>query len=122
MPIFCPCGEPLDPAAAGMVSSVAAMGTSSNKTEKFFHKAIDTMFRAVGFDGFSEEFVKQDHWYSRREWTLRQRNDFRDWFVAAARKDLKWTKRTAENEFSFFDLMWGWRQKEDGPAQPPRLG
>lgn len=100
------------------VSSQISMNEHSSKTDKFLRKALDTMFKAVGFQGFDEEFVKQDAWYSRREWTAEQREEFRKWFVSSARKDLKWAKRTAEREFSFFDLMWGWRDMSSNSDNP----
>lgn len=88
------------------------MKNADEKIGSFFKKALDVMFRAVGFSGFDEDFAKQKDWYSRREWSAQQREDFRKWFVVNAKKDLRWPKRVAEKEFSFFDLMWGWRERE----------
>ncbi len=83
-----------------------------SKTEAFFKKALDAMFKAVGFDGFDPDFARQENWYAKREWSRQQREDFRKWFVASARRDMKWSIRTAEQEFSLFDLMWGWKDAE----------
>jgi hypothetical protein len=88
------------------------MKTTTGKTEGFFREAIDTMFKVVGFSGFDKEFAKQSDWYSRRAWTPEQRDNFRRWFIASSRKELKWTKCVAEREFYCFDLMWGWREIE----------
>lgn len=87
------------------------MKTPSNRIEKFFQKALDVMFRSVGFDGFDEEFSKKSDWYARREWTPQQKDDFRNWFISSSRKDLKWSKQLADKEFALFDLIWGWREK-----------
>jgi|688.fasta_scaffold856564_2 hypothetical protein len=90
----------------------------SPKTAAFFRKALDAMFQSVGFDGFDPEFARQENWYAKRAWSRRQREDFRNWFVSSARKDLKWSERVAEREFGLFDLMWGWRDaREDGDAR-----
>lgn len=92
---------------------------NSPKTKAFFKKSLDAMFKVVGFDGFDPAFAQQDGWYGKREWTREQREDFRKWFVACARKDLKWSGRDAEREFGLFDLMWGWREsREKGEPKP----
>jgi hypothetical protein len=83
--------------------------TTNPKLNNFFQKAIDEMFKRVGFAGFDSDFAKQDGWYSKKSWTPEQRNQFRDWFITSARKDLRWSKRLAEREFAFFDFMWGWK-------------
>lgn len=89
------------------------------KTKAFFSKALDTMFKVVGFDGYDPAFAQQEGWYGRREWSREQREGFRKWFVANARKDLKWSEKLAEREFGLFDLMWGWREAEEkGETRP----
>jgi hypothetical protein len=85
------------------------MKAVNNKAKDFFKKALAEMFKVVGFAGFDEEFTMQEGWYSKREWTAQQRDEFRKWFVVNAKKDLRWGKNKADMEFSFFDLMWGWR-------------
>lgn len=85
------------------------MKSKQSKIDKFVYKALDRMFSMVGFDGFDESFTKQDDWYSKKSWSADDQDKFREWFIMTARKDLKWNKKCAEREFSWFNLMWGWK-------------
>jgi hypothetical protein len=89
------------------------MKPTASRSSEFFRKALDVMYRAVGFPGFDKKFAQQEGWYSKREWTTQQREDFRKWFVSSSKRDLRWSKHVAEREFALFDLMWGWREKKD---------
>ncbi len=89
------------------------MSAKAQKTEAFLRRAIEAMFKAVGLDAPSESFTQQDGWYTKHEWTDQQRADFRKWFVANARRDMGWTKTAADKEFSYFDLMWGWKSRSE---------
>jgi hypothetical protein len=80
-----------------------------NKFDKFLKKALDKMFTFVGFDQFDEEFAKQEDWYSKKTWTQEQSQEFKKWFIAEGKKDLKFSKQMMEKEHSWFDLKWGWR-------------
>ena len=85
-----------------------------SKIDTFVKKALSKMFTYVGFDSFNEEFTKQySDWYSRRTWTQEQSDDFKNWFIAAAKKDLKFTPKAAEREYSWFDANWGWKLAEE---------
>jgi hypothetical protein len=80
-----------------------------NKIDKFMSSALDKMFQSVGFDGFDEEFAKQDNWYLLREWTNEQQSEYKDWFISECSKKLRMRKSQAEREFGFFLLSWGWK-------------
>ena len=67
--------------------------------------------KLVGFDKFELKFTEQKDWFTKKTWTEAQQEEFRVWFIAQARKDLKMTKRYAESEFSWFNLMYGWNTK-----------
>jgi hypothetical protein len=81
----------------------------SNKYDKFVTKALDKMFTYVGFEGLDKEFTKQEDWYMQKTWTQEQSDDFKQWFITEAKKDLKFNRTMAEKEYSWFDLMWGWK-------------
>jgi len=83
-----------------------------DKTDKFLDTALDKMFQAVGFTGFDKKFTEQKDWFRQKTWQPEQEAAFRDWFIAAARKQLRWSKRLAEEEFSWFNFMWGWKLDE----------
>jgi len=84
----------------------------TNKFDKFLTKALDKMFKCVGFDSFDKEFTDQDDWYSKRTWTTKQNEEFKKWFIAQGKKDLKFTKKMLEKEYAWFNLKWGWKIEE----------
>ena len=81
----------------------------SNKYDKFVNKALNKMFTYVGFEGLDKEFTKQEDWYSQKTWTQEQSDDFKQWFITEAKKDLRFKKTMAEKEYAWFDMMWGWK-------------
>jgi len=87
------------------------IGMVNNKIERFLKKALNKMFQMVG-EKFTPEFVKQEAWYSKREWSRSQEQKFRRWFHDAARKDLKWSNALIQKEYSWFNLMWGWKRND----------
>lgn len=84
----------------------------NKKLDKFSDEILDNMFQAVGFDGYDKNFTKQEDWYKKKTWTAAQQENFRKCFIAKAQKDLKWSKKTAEIEFEWFNLNYGWMVKD----------
>ena len=84
---------------------------SQEKIDEFMDHALDMMFKAVGFDCFDEEFTKQPDWYTKREWSKEQQDEFRDWLISECRTKLRMRKKQAEVEAGFFLLSWGWKTK-----------
>ena len=84
---------------------------NSPRIDKFFRKAIDEMFKVVGFDGFDEEFVKNKDWYSLKSWSQDVEDNYKKWFYQQAKKDLKWNPKTIEREYAWFHLMYGWKSE-----------
>ncbi len=88
-----------------------------NKYDKFIKKSLNQMFTVVGFECFDEKFTKQEDWYTKATWSKIQENKFKQWFIKEAKKDLKFNKVTAEKEFAWFNLMWGWKSSDDVKVQ-----
>jgi len=86
---------------------------SKKKIKEFMNEALDRMFREVGFDGFDQEFANQDHWYLKKEWTLEQEQQYRDWFIENCRKRLKMSEKHAIYEAGYFLLNWAWKTKQE---------
>ncbi len=84
----------------------------SQKTDEFIKSALDKMFQMVGFTSFDSEFAKQKEWYSQKTWSKEDREEFKKWFLKEATTKMKWGKKSAEMEFAYFDLMWGWKESE----------
>ena len=85
-----------------------------NKKERFLEKAKDKLFRAVGFDGFSQSFVDAYpyNWYHQREWNVEQEAEFKKWFTDECTKVFNHSKRHAQSEASWFVFSYGWKVKE----------
>jgi len=85
------------------------------KQDKTVKELLVEMFRRVGLEVSSYAEVEEwagangDEWYRKRTWTDAQEQEFKKWAVDKMRKAFKCTKKTAEAEYSWFNLMWGWR-------------
>lgn len=82
-------------------------------TKEFkLEEAIVKMCRAVGlrlsFQEVLEWSKRDDKWYTRMTWTTKERDNFKSWFIKRAGK--KWGKQAAEREWSWFNLMYGWKE------------
>ena len=91
------------------------MDRNKEKTQKFITKALNKMFRMVGFkDGFDEKFVNlnPDNWYQLKQWTKENEYEFEQFFIENIRKDLKMSKKSAKHEFLWFNLNYCWKTKE----------
>jgi len=82
---------------------------SQEKIDEFMDHALDMMFNVVGFNGFDEEFIKQPDWYTMKEWSKEQQDEFRNWLISELRTKLRMRKKQAEIEAGFFLLSWGWK-------------
>ena len=85
----------------------------SKKIDNFINQSLIKMFQMVGFDSFDKTFVKQKDWYSLKTWTEAEEEEFKKYFVSEAKKKLGWSKSTAEKEYAYFNLMWGWKVSEE---------
>ena len=83
-----------------------------NKFDIFLKSAFDKLFQSAGFEGFDENFAKQDNWFQERTWSSSKSNEFKKWFINRAVKDLKFTKKKAEVEHAWFNLKWGWKEDD----------
>lgn len=82
------------------------------KITKFMEKALDKMFQSVGMEKWDKSFTDQPEWYSLKTWTPEQSNEFKAWFLAQIKKDLKINKPSAEKEWNWFNLKWGWKEQQ----------
>ena len=83
-----------------------------NKLDKFLLEAVKQMFRTVG-EKYTEQFVSHKNWYEKKQWSKEQENKFRKWFISHACKKLGWNKKLSEKEYGWFNLMWGWSNKDE---------
>jgi hypothetical protein len=74
-----------------------------NNFDKFLIKALDKMFQTVGFEKFDKEFTEQHNdWYSQRTWSKDQSENFKKWFIAEAKKDLKFNTKMCEKTSALY--------------------
>jgi hypothetical protein len=73
---------------------------------------LDKMFKMVGFKGVDYDLTKQEGWFNQKTWTKEEEQKFCEYFIINAKKDLGWSRKEAESQFSWFNLMWGWKIKE----------
>ena len=76
-----------------------------------FDFCLKEMFLRVGEDYPNKELTNNKDWYNMRSWTIEEESKFRDWMVGYLRKKLRWTKKIAVKEVSFFLLQYGWTNK-----------
>ena len=86
-------------------------GMKIKKVDIFLTKALTKMFELIG-EVYSDDRVKEERWFSKKEWSEEKSNEFKVWFCEQAKKDLRWDKNTIEKEYGWFNLMWGWKIKK----------
>lgn len=83
------------------------------KLDEFYLRALDELFRRVGFDGYDREFTNQQWWYTLREWTLEEDRQFSQWFADEYRKTFRCSKTIAKDTASMFVSNYGWKVKQE---------
>jgi len=74
---------------------------------KFQDILFTKMFKIVGLK-YTEDFVKQKEWYKKHSWNIKQEQEFKNFFIKEYIKFFKSNKNTAELEFEWFNLGYGW--------------
>lgn len=89
-------------------------GSRRDKQATFLKKALDELFKRVGFDGYDQKLVDKypNNWYVQREWTEEQEESYKQWFVEQHQKTFRSTKKYARSEASWFLFAYGWRYKK----------
>jgi len=90
--------------------------TTRTDRESFALSAIHKQLEIAGVD---KSVLETDHdsWFSNNTITNAQRVVWKAWFISEARRLFRMTKKSAEKEFSFFDLSYGLRVAESEQAK-----
>jgi len=88
------------------------------KLDAFHLRALDEMFRRVGFDGYDKSFTEQDGWYAKREWTLEEDVAFTKWFIDEYAKEFREPKYRAKEVAAIFVFNYGWRISHSHQVNP----
>jgi len=70
------------------------------------------MFRRVGLTYPDLEFTSQKHWYTKRAWTTKEEEGFRDWMKKLLKKRYNWPDKSIDFEVNMFLLNWGWKNSD----------
>ena len=89
------------------------MTRREKKREDFYLRALDEMFKRVGFEGYDEEFAQQPYWYTLREWTLEEDVDFTKWMIEEYRKTFRAPKYIAKGAAGMFVFNYGWKIRKE---------
>jgi hypothetical protein len=96
-----------------MLNKTTKMTHRQKKIDDFYLRALDEMFRRVGFEGYDEEFAKKPYWYIERSWSLEEDVNFTKWFTEEYRKTFRCPKYVAKGAAAMFVFNYGWKiQKE----------
>jgi hypothetical protein len=88
------------------------MPKKQKKLDQFQMRALDEMFRRVGFEGYDEEFAQQPYWFTKREWTLEEDVNFTKWFIDEYSKTFREPKYIAKEVAGWFVFNYGWKTKK----------
>lgn len=82
------------------------------KLDDFHLRALDEMFRRVGFEGYDRSFTDDQWWYTKREWTLEEDVAFTKWFADEYQKLFRSSKQEAKEVAGIFVFNYGWKIKK----------
>lgn len=82
--------------------------TRDEKRRKAMIDILNQMFVIAGHQVTYEDIKdRTDDWYTQWTMTTAQAEEWKQWSIAYLRKELKFTKKRAENEMTWFNLQWG---------------
>ena len=81
--------------------------TNRTQREEFTMRAILKQLELAGVD--PSVLTEDKEWYSNNTISQEKADEWKQWFIAEARKTFKMPKKTAEKEFSWFNLSYGLR-------------
>lgn len=82
--------------------------TSRTDRENFTMVAILKQLEIAGVD--PKVLTEDQHWFNNNTISPEKVEEWKQWFIAEARKNFKLTKGKAEKEFSWFHLSYGLRE------------
>jgi len=77
------------------------------KLQEFILEALKAMFLVVGAE-YTSDCVQQEGWFRNYSWTQEAQDNFRKWMEGELKNRFRMTKRSAENEASWFLFDYGW--------------
>lgn len=87
--------------------------TKEEKRQQAVVDIINQMFVIAGHEVTFEDIKdRKDNWYTQWTMTMAQSDEWKAWGEAYLRKNLRYTKVSAEREMTWFNLQWGLRYSD----------
>lgn len=89
------------------------MATKKKAAVDICTECLIEMFRRVGLTYPAPEITKHDMWYTLREWTMEEEDEFKEWMRKHLKKRCKYmTMRHINYEVAMFLLNYSWKYKK----------
>lgn len=93
-----------------------ARTTREEKRQQAVIDIINQMFIIAGHEVTFEDIKdRNDDWYAQWTMTMAQADEWKAWGEAYLRKNLRYTKVSAEREMTWFNLQWGLKYSDYQP-------
>ena len=85
--------------------------SKKNSDLQFLEKLLTEMFKIRGLK-FTKDFCKQEMWYKKYTWNKQEEDKFKEYFIKEHIKYFKSSKKQAEIDFEWFNLLYGWMRND----------
>lgn len=82
----------------------------NEKIDTLVMNTINFMLKNAGHDETIETVRDKTEWFGELTQTKEQSAQTKSYFIAEAKKLLRWSKKRSEHEYQWFDLMWGLKE------------
>ncbi len=82
------------------------------KKEDIVEKIINKQFEIAGLDVSYKDILNVKGWYLKYTCSTEQSKKWEEWVAKLLEKKMKFTKKTAQREASWFNLMYGLKIKD----------
>jgi thymidine kinase len=75
-------------------------------------KCLKEMFKRVGEKYPNHELTKDEGWFTKRTWSIKEQDTFIVWMSKFLKKQFGWNAKKIENEVGMFVLYYGWKTND----------
>lgn len=83
-----------------------------DRVDKLLNAVFTRMFKIVGLKFSRKTSFDNKEWYLKKSLTKEQEEEFKKFFVKEHIKCFKSGARSAEKDFSWFNLSYGWKRND----------
>jgi len=81
---------------------------TQERYENAIQFCLKEMFLRVGENYPNKDLTNHDRWFTMKSWTIEEERNFSKWMTSYLCSSLKFTKKRARSETSYFLLEYGW--------------